>query len=181
MLSEDIYRKFAVRSAEVKKADGRTTFECELVSWNGHKVSFHLIIEGCVGAKHFREQYEAISHLCTVGSLLHCSVVYRRRSDAFVMCIDQMMLMKPVRSGDGSEIDIDSYFNPRRGYWVRAVSAGDWINIPGVIELGGQSCIPLVEESDLPLLEHRYGYEKGLHYGKKPSALQRAWSWAFAT
>ncbi len=181
MLGEDIYREFAVRTSETRIENDRTTFACHLVSWRNHHVSFELTLKGCVGEKHYQAQYNAISKYCKAGTLLVCSIVYRRRTDAFVMCINQMAAVKPIWTRTGNQIDAVTYFNPNRGFWAHTEPVSDWVNIPGVIELSGQSCIPLVEEDTLPLVEYQYGYDKGLQFGKRPNTAQLVWRWAFPT
>ncbi len=178
MVHEDIYRDFVVRKAEIREGNN-TVFSCDLEDSMGHKVVIALIIAGCCGEQKYRAQYDAIIPFCTVGALLHCSIVYRLRSSAFVMCINEIMLLKPIRINDSSEISVDTYFNPGRGFWVKTESLSNWIDIPGVIELGGESCIPLVEEGTLPLVKHGYEYDNGLRYGKRISVLQRIWRFAF--
>lgn len=176
MIREDIYREFAVVKAEIETRNERTYFHCQLMGWRGHKIGFSFIIYGCVGQNFYQSQYEAIKQFCTVGALLNCSIVYRLRSNAFVMCIDRIMRLKPAQM-DGTQIDVDTYLNSDRGFWVQAIPMSKWVNIPGVIELGGESCIPIVEEEMLPLVDYRFSYDKGLIYDKRPNAFKRVWNY----
>lgn len=157
MSYEDIYREFLVTEAEVRTDEVQTIFHCNLLGRHNHRVSFQLIISGCVGEAGYQAQYEAIKPLCTVGTLLHCSIVYRHRYDAFVMCIGDMMALQAIRMNDGSTISGEAYLDPNRGYWVQTESASEWAQFPGVIELDGESHIPA---RPFPLLLQRPDSER---------------------
>lgn len=180
MPNEEIYHDFIVREAgtTIDMATGRTSFEGVLEDRTGHRVVFTLTLKGCVGENRARAQYEAIAPLCEVGALWRCDVVYRRRSQGFVMCLNEVSRLQPIRLYDRKPITADEYFDSTRGYWVSSVCVGDWVSVPGVIELGGQSCIPVLGQNEPSFVRFDEHAEYGLACVKRPMKFVerlRAW------
>jgi hypothetical protein len=92
----------------------------DLVSREGEKVSFCLIILGCVGQEHYREQYEAIRPYLLPQVRISCRIVYTYRREYLSMGMSSFAILGK---------------NP----W----EISEWFNTPGVIEFYGDANIPL--------------------------------------
>lgn len=174
--------EFVVRSADTRVHGmgdhSSAIFECELESWHGHKVSFRLMIEGCVGEKEYQAQCAVIAPYMQVGRLLACDIVYRRLDHCFSMALYGFTPIEAMRLDSGSVIDADTYLNPNRGFWTRTVIDGPRVLLPGIIDLGGDAYIPVVETDPLPHVAHSYHYQAGLQYGARPSGFRQFLRWA---
>lgn len=143
MSYEDVYREFMVERTETVSASRRSVFHCDLVGHDQHRVSFQLITQGCVGEDEYAAQHKAIAPHCTIGALWHCSIVYRRRYSAFVMCIADIMPLQAFNCSSGGAVSAKQYLDPNRGFWVRTEALGSWAELPRPIELGGKSHVPV--------------------------------------
>lgn len=92
----------------------------DLVSREGEKVSFSLIILGCVGQQHYREQYEAVRPYLLPQVRISCRIVYTYRGEYLSMGMSSFAVL-----GNKS--------------W----EISEWFNTPGVIEFYGDTDILL--------------------------------------
>lgn len=139
-----LYEEYLVTACGIKEGREWRDYFCELVSRNGHKINFSLIIQGCVGEKEYGAQYEAISPHIHVGDLLQCEFAWQWQYSFFQLCLSGFLPLKVrrINSQDPEEVvSPQDHFNSNRGYWTIAVPSGQWIRFLGLITCGGDSCM----------------------------------------
>lgn len=139
-----LYEDYMVTDCGIRDGNNQKVYFCELVGHNSHKISFSLIIKGCVGEKEYNARYEAVAPHIRVSDLLHCEFAWQWHGFYLNLCLAGLLKARARRvgsSGLGDRVSPEDYLNPNRGYWVTTETYGEWIRFPGLISCGGDSCV----------------------------------------
>ena len=171
-----LYEDYLVTDCGMREGNNQKVYFCELVGHNDHKISFSLVIRGCVGEKEYNAQYEAVAPHIHVGDLLHCEFAYRWHSYNLNLCLSGFIQTKVHRVGSyslGDTVPPEEYFKSNRGYWVTTEVYGQWVRFPGLISFGGDSCIHTNFEGNYPQLSfYQMDSAKG-HLVWKPKTVEQ--------
>ena len=119
-------------------------YVCEMTDWNGHTIGISLALDQCVGAPENVKIYNLISPHIETGKFLHCEFALRWHHDHFLLCLSGFIKARAI-NGSGQEMKIPpgEFLKNRRRYLVAVRIYGDWIRFPGLIDLGGESKLPV--------------------------------------
>jgi len=161
-----LYEEFIVERAEpschqISDLFSQRRVTYDLRSRSGQRVSFCLILAGCVGQDHYWRQYEAIRHHMIPGAYLSCRIAYTWRNDHFAMGMSSFSVL-----GD--------YLPQAEGYsgWPQVSRVVLEVDIPGVIEFYGDAHIPFSGGYFEHVSDHRK-HARTLQWIEKQSFLLR--------
>jgi len=136
-----IYGVYMVTRAGVVIKGGAVIFTCDLLGDDNHKLHCQIYFKQ---SKEELRRYEAIMPYMFKGALLHMEFVYRWYDDGLHLCLAAFKKAAAFRCGIPPEpITVEEYFNVNRGYLARSEVYGEWVQFPGVINLGGEVVIPM--------------------------------------